>query len=63
MNRKLACWTAASVCREEAERDPARRLAWLQRAEQWLAFAQEAGGSAVIVVEGRTDNAAITRFE
>jgi hypothetical protein len=63
MDRKLACWTAACVCRDESERDPARRLAWLQQAERWLALAREADGSAVVVVDGRDDMMALAPLE
>jgi hypothetical protein len=63
MDRKLACWTAACVCRDESERDPARRLAWLQQAEKWLALAREADEPAVVVVERRDDMMAFAPFE
>jgi hypothetical protein len=51
MNRKLACIAAASSCREEAERDPARRELWLQQASKWMALAGEQAGHALIVCE------------
>ncbi|CCD90628.1 conserved hypothetical protein [Bradyrhizobium sp. ORS 375] len=42
---------AASSCREEAERDPARRHLWLQEASKWAALAGEQAGHALIVCE------------
>ncbi|UFZ07737.1 hypothetical protein LQG66_16130 [Bradyrhizobium ontarionense] len=42
---------AASSCREEAERDPARRDLWLQEASKWTALAHERAGHAVITCE------------
>ncbi|MGJ4916411.1 hypothetical protein ACQR10_18565 [Bradyrhizobium sp. HKCCYLRH2060] len=43
--------TAASSCREEAERDPARRDQWLQQASKWMALAAEQAEHALIVCE------------
>ncbi|MGJ5179147.1 hypothetical protein ACQR16_13800 [Bradyrhizobium oligotrophicum] len=43
--------TAASSCREEAERDPARRELWLREASKWTALAGEHAGRALIVCE------------
>ncbi|WP_456711241.1 hypothetical protein [Bradyrhizobium sp. USDA 4353] len=42
---------AASSCREEAERDPARRELWLQQASKWMALASEQAGHALIVCD------------
>ncbi|WP_257170164.1 hypothetical protein [Bradyrhizobium sp. SRS-191] len=42
---------AASSCREEAERDPARRDLWLQQASKWMALAGEQAGHALIVCD------------
>ncbi|CCD98497.1 hypothetical protein [Bradyrhizobium sp. STM 3809] len=42
---------AASSCREEAERDPARRDLWLQQASKWMALAAEQAGHALIVCD------------
>ncbi|GLH86270.1 hypothetical protein SSBR45R_37300 [Bradyrhizobium sp. SSBR45R] len=43
--------TAASSCREEAERDPARRELWLREASKWAALACEHAGRALIVCD------------
>jgi hypothetical protein len=51
MDRKSACLAAASSCREEAERDPARRDLWLQQASKWMALAGEHAGHALIVCD------------
>lgn len=51
MDRKSACLAAASSCREEAERDPARRHLWLQEASKWAALACEQTGHTLIVCE------------
>ncbi|CAL75465.1 hypothetical protein BRADO1585 [Bradyrhizobium sp. ORS 278] len=42
---------AASSCREEAERDPARRDLWLQQASKWTTLAGEQAGHALIVCD------------
>ncbi|ABQ38379.1 hypothetical protein BBta_6469 [Bradyrhizobium sp. BTAi1] len=42
---------AAMSCREEAERDPARRDLWLLQASKWTALAGEQAGHALIVCE------------
>ncbi|BAM91927.1 hypothetical protein S58_59500 [Bradyrhizobium oligotrophicum S58] len=42
---------AALSCREEAERDPARRDLWLEQASKWTALAGEQAGHALIVCE------------
>ncbi|MGJ4943090.1 hypothetical protein ACQR1W_21100 [Bradyrhizobium sp. HKCCYLS1011] len=39
--------TAATNCREEAERDPSRRTLWLQEAERWTALARESVVAAI----------------
>lgn len=51
MDRRSACMTAALSCREEAERDPARRDQWLQQASRWMALAGEQAGHALIICE------------
>ncbi|MFC5321801.1 hypothetical protein [Bradyrhizobium oligotrophicum] len=51
MDRKSACMAAALSCREEAERDPARRDLWLEQASKWTALAGEQAGHALIVCE------------
>ena len=47
MDRRSACLTAATSCREEAERDPSRRTLWLQEAERWTALARESVVAAI----------------
>lgn len=54
MDRRSACAIAASACREEAERDPVRRHAWMLQAEKWLAIGCEAYRPVRIVVECQT---------
>jgi NAD(P)H-dependent flavin oxidoreductase YrpB (nitropropane dioxygenase family) len=51
MDRKTACLAAATSCREEAERDLARRDLWLQEASKWTALAHERAGHALIICE------------
>ena len=51
MDRKSACLAAAMSCREEAERDPARRDLWLLQASKWTALAGEQAGHALIGCE------------
>ncbi|MGJ4928960.1 hypothetical protein ACQR1I_05325 [Bradyrhizobium sp. HKCCYLS2038] len=43
--------TAAASCREEAERDSARRDLWLEQASRWMALASEQAQHALIVCE------------
>ena len=51
MDRKGACLTQVSLCRERAEADPANRNRWIEQATRWLQIATSSTGAVVMTYE------------
>jgi hypothetical protein len=51
MDRKAACITLASVCREKARTEPERQEYWIDESIRWLECAIERSGSTAVSYE------------
>jgi hypothetical protein len=51
MDRKAACITLASVCREKARTEPERQEYWIEESIRWLECAIERSGNAAVSYE------------
>lgn len=51
MDRKAACITLASVCREKAQTEPERQEYWIDESIRWLERAIERSGNTAVSYE------------
>ena len=51
MDRKAACITLASVCREKARTEPERQEYWVDESIRWLERANERSGDIAVSYE------------
>ena len=51
MDRKAACITLASVCREKARIEPERQEYWIDESIRWLERAIERSGNSAVSYE------------